>query len=225
MALFHLLLLFRLNYRGWHLLVAPLAVLLNIQFLRPITKGLIALSARLLSIGKSAVSIYLDSLSHWFRLYLIAAPIKLFGGTCCSDLSSHALNASSNCLDFSWPYLILLFLCFAFYFLLYSIQFFNMVNRPIGFAYFSFYLSSLSLNKFTTRMSHTADKGCFYVAVTGIAINDKVLVIVPKIICRATALIEYFDTRKVRYSLFYFPKVSPFPCNIPTCSSFVCRLL
>lgn len=74
---------------------APFGVLEKSQFFLPITKGLMARSARLLEISILPSSRYLRRYFSWFRLYVMAAPKRLFGSTF-SERSLHQLKYAST---------------------------------------------------------------------------------------------------------------------------------
>src|SRR5690625_1370033 len=78
------------------LVSAPFDVLLNIQFFRPITKGFIDRSARLLSNSRRPSSKKTTKRSHWLRQYLIAFPNELLGITRGVCSLSHAEKASNT---------------------------------------------------------------------------------------------------------------------------------
>ena len=62
---------------------------------RPITNGLMARSARLLSMLMRPSVKYTCNFDHWFRVYCTALPSTLVGGTWVSWVSSHSLKPSS----------------------------------------------------------------------------------------------------------------------------------
>src|SRR5215469_1474364 len=77
-------------------LSAPSGLLLNIQFFLPSTKGRIAFSHALLSGVRYGDSRYLTSFSHSSRLYPIALPSNMLGGTSSFCFISHALKSLST---------------------------------------------------------------------------------------------------------------------------------
>lgn len=67
-------------------------VLENIQFVRSITEGFTARSARLLSILKCFSSKWRSSFGDCLRLNATVLPMADLGSSCSADLSSQSLN-------------------------------------------------------------------------------------------------------------------------------------